>query len=159
MVAEAQVISKSSDTLAPVEVARRSGEVFVDALTLAELQFQLVELDLHDAQRRLTSGLSLLSIGALVGASTLPALIGAVSLGLAQIAKIELWIALLINVGVALFISICAMIVGTRKLKLQGGVFTRSRKEWRQNVKWLKAMLSHPEKHHRYSNEVNGTAK
>ncbi len=156
MVAETQMNTKSNDTLAPVAVARGTGEVLVDALTLAELQFQLAELDLLDARRRLTGGVSLLTFGAVVGASTLPALIGALSLALSQLAKLELWIALLINVGVALLISICAMAIGLRRLRFHGVLFTRSRNEWRQNVKWLKAMLRHSGGRRRDGSESNG---
>lgn len=141
MVAEAQVKTSVNDTLAPVAVARGTGEVLVDALTLAELQFQLAELDLHDARRRLTGGISLLTFGAVFGASTIPALIGALSLALAQIAKMELWIALLINVGLFLLLAIVALAIGAQRLRFHKGLFNRSRQEWRQNMKWLKSML------------------
>lgn len=141
MVAETKVNPASSDTLAPLAVARGTGEVLVDAMTLAELQFQLAELDLQDAKQRLTGGVSLLAIGAVLGASTIPALLGACGLFLAQAAKMELGVALLIVVGITLLIAAAILAWGWRKLQFRGVLFTRSRSEWRQNAKWLKAML------------------
>lgn len=141
MVAQTQVSSSASETLAPLAVARGTGEVLVDALTLAELQIQLAELDLQEAKQRLTGAVSLLTIGAVLGASTIPVFLGACALTIAQNTKMELSVALFITVAAALLLSIGILAWGARKLKFRGILFTRSRSEWRQNAKWLKAML------------------
>lgn len=141
MVAETKMSNSTTDTLAPIAVARGTGEVLVDAMTLAELQMQLAELDFYDAKQRLTGGLSLLTAGVVIGASTLPVLLVACGLALSQAAKIDLSLSLFITVGAALLVSLFVLLLGKRKLRFQGVLFQRSRNEWRQNVKWLKAML------------------
>jgi cytochrome c biogenesis protein CcdA len=141
MVAQTQVKSSAGDTLAPLAVARGTGEVLVDALTLAELQFQLAELDLQDAKRRLQGGMVLVAAGAVLGVSAIPLLLGACALALTKVTQMELYVALFIMVGAALIVSGAILVWGSRKLKLKGLLFARSRSEWRQNAKWLKAML------------------
>lgn len=140
MVAETKM-NTSSDTLAPIAVARGTGEVLVDAMTLAELQVQLAELDLYDAKNRLTGGITLLTAGVVIGASTIPVLLAACGLALSQAAKLDLALSLFITVGAALLVALCILLIGKRKLRFQGVLFQRSRNEWRQNAKWLKAML------------------
>lgn len=141
MVAEAKVNSTGNSTIAPIAVARSTGEVLVDAMTLAELQMQLAELDFYDAKRRLSGGVSLLTLGAAMGIATFPVLLGACGLALSEATNLSVAVSLFIVVGATLVLSIVILMLGRRKLRFQGILFERSKAEWRQNAKWLKAML------------------
>ena len=141
MVAETPMNSTAIDASAPLAVARSTGEALVDALTLAELQLQLAEVDLHDAWKRLTSGLVFLSVGAILGVSTIPPFIVAISLAIADAANLELWISLLLTGAVALLVAVGSFAWGWRAIKRRGVLFARSRAELRQNARWFKSIL------------------
>lgn len=141
MVAETTMNTTAAEPAAPVAVARSTGEALVDAFTLAELQLQLAEADLNDAWKRVFRGILLLTAGAVLGVSTLPPLIVAISLAIADAATMKLWVALLLSVAAVMMAAGACLAWGWWAIKRRGVLFARSRAELRQNAKWFKSIL------------------
>jgi uncharacterized membrane protein YqjE len=141
MVAETQVNQDGKSQSAPATVARSAGELMADAMTLAELQFSLAEIDLRSAWRRLMGGVFLVAMGLLFAIATLPVILAALALAISALAPMELWLAMLITVGGALFVAAIILLWGIWRLRRRGALFARSKEELRQNTKWFKSVL------------------
>ena len=144
MVAETQVNPKNgkngSSTASP-GVARSTGELLADALTLAELQGKLLTIDVQDDLRKLITPLVLLATGAVLGLSCLPIVLVTVALGLIAGAELAPWLAFLISLGIGLAVAAVLLAAGVWCLRNQLTFFVRSRAEWQQNVRWFKSLV------------------
>jgi len=122
-------------------VARNTGELLSDALTLAELQGKLLAIDVQDDLRQLITPLVLLVIGAVLGLSCLPVAMVTIALGLIAGAELEPWLAFLTVLLSGAIIAAGFMVLGVWFLRNELTFLTRSRAEWQQNVRWFKGMV------------------
>jgi len=141
MASQASIDNGFAEESAPVAVARNTSEVLVDAITLAELQAQLAQLDLQAALVRWKRSFLFVLTGSVLLLAALPPLILAAGHGLAAAFALELWASHGIAAGVALVIAAILIGWGIRKLESPKASFARSREEWRQNLVWLKKTL------------------
>jgi membrane protein DedA with SNARE-associated domain len=140
MVAETQV-NPPNGSSAPLAMARNTGELLSDALTLTELQGKLLALDLQDDLSKLITPLILLAAGAVLALSCLPLALVTIAFGLVAGAHLEPWLALLIALAIGLACAACLVAAGAWCLRSQLTFLSRSRVEWKQNVQWFKSVV------------------
>jgi membrane protein DedA with SNARE-associated domain len=140
MVAETQV-NPPNGSSAPLAMARNTGELLSDALTLTELQGKLLALDLQDDLSKLITPLILLAAGAVLALSCLPLALVTIAFGLVAGAHLEPWLALLIALAIGLACAACLVAAGAWYLRSQLTFLSRSRVEWKQNVQWFKSVV------------------
>ncbi len=132
--------TNGADSSPPQEVARNTGELLSDAMTLAELQGKLLLLDVQSDLQKLIRPIAMIAVGALVLLASLP--IGLATLGMGLIAAgLEPWIAFLISFAAGLVIA--GLLVGLGVWYLFHGLsfLERSRNEWDQNRRWFKGLI------------------
>jgi protein-S-isoprenylcysteine O-methyltransferase Ste14 len=112
-----------------------------DALTLAELQVQLLTVDLRDARRGAGTALSQVLIGAVLALGCVPVLILAAAHLLIEIAE---WPASGAYAVGAILAAVAAMILlrlGWRRTSQALATVQRSRTELLETLRWLKESL------------------
>lgn len=129
------------DNSPPQAVARNTGELLADAMTLAELQGKLLLHDVRSDLRNLMIPLVLIVMGSLLVIACLPMALAALALGLVAAGIEELWIAFLISLGVGALLAVCLLAGGVWYLFHGLSFLARSRSEWDQNVRWFKGLL------------------
>jgi hypothetical protein len=127
-----------------------------DLVTLAELQGQLLATDLRDGARQAKTPAVLLVVAPVLALSALPVLL----LGCARLlANGAGWSesASLLTVG-AIALALAAVLgwLGWARLQKALSVVTRSREEFTENVRWLKAALSRRSKVEGLRSKVRG---
>jgi membrane protein DedA with SNARE-associated domain len=141
MVAQTQVKPTNGSNSPPLAVARGTGELFSDALTLVELQGRLLSIDVGNDLRRLIVPAVLLVSGAVMGLSCLPILLVALALGIMAAWNLAPWLAFLIALGVGAFVAAILLAVGGWFLRNKLTFLSRSRSQWQQNVNWFKSVV------------------
>ncbi len=121
-------------------IARNATEFVGDVVTLGELQFKLLTLDLRDGSRKLLLPLTLVAIGGCCVIGGVTVLLA--SLGIALRAYLPLWGALLCAGLAGLVIGGGFLAVATRLLTHPAAILDRSRTEWNKNLQWFKSALS-----------------
>ena len=143
MVAQTSVVDRTNgaDNSPPRAMARNTGELLADAMTLVELQSKLLLLDVQADVRKLITPLVLILIGAVLGFACLPVALTALALGVSAATEMELWVAFSISLMVGL--AIAGILLGAGVWYLLHGLtfLARSRNEWNQNVRWFKNLL------------------
>jgi hypothetical protein len=122
-------------------VRRHLGELVHDALTLAELQVELLKVDLRDARRGAAWALALVGMGAVLALGSIPVLLFAAAHGL--IVGFDWpapWAYLAVG-GVAAMIAGLLAWWGTRQVSAAIGTFDRSRSELKETLQWFKGSL------------------
>lgn len=140
MVAQTQVKPTNGSTSAPLAVARNTGELLSDALTLAELQARLLVIDVETDLKRLITPAILLAAGAVMALSCLPIVLVTIALGLIAGAGLQPWLAFLASVGIGLVLAAILVAAGVWFLRNKLTFLARSRTEWQQNVRWFKSV-------------------
>jgi len=141
MVAETQMNSTNGSPTPPQAVARNTGELLADAMTLAELQGKLLALDVQDDLRKFIAPLVMLVTGAVLGLSCLPVALVTIALGLVAGAGLEPWVAFLLTLLVGVTLAAGLVLGGVWYLRSELTFLARSRAEWQQNVRWFKGMV------------------
>jgi len=140
MVAQTQINPTNGSPSPPVAVARSTGELLSDALTLVELQSKLLAIDVEDDLQRLITPVILLATGAVLGLSCLPIVLVTIALGLIAGAELAPWLAFLIALAIGAGVAAILLAVGIWFLRNKLTFLSRSRSEWQQNVKWFKSV-------------------
>jgi hypothetical protein len=116
-------------------------EFILDVLTLAELQANLVGLNLKEAAQKAALPVGLLVVSlTLLAASTVIALIGA-SLLLASLVAIHPGLAMILIAGVVIVIASPIAVFGLIRLRSSLDSLRPSGEEVKRNLAWLRAML------------------
>jgi hypothetical protein len=122
-------------------VAQSSAEFLHDLVTLAELQVQLVALDGKQGLTRLVTPVAGVLFGAILALGCVPVALATIALVLTETTDLSPARSFAIVVGVGgvvalLLIAGCAWLL-KRSLKM----FSRSQREWQQNIRWFKETL------------------
>jgi uncharacterized membrane protein YqjE len=113
-----------------------------DVLTLAELQARLLAVDLSEGRTRAVRAAALLVGGLLLAIGTVPVLL--LGLGWLLIRQFQ-WseaAAFLTTSGLAACAACALAAFGWKRLQTSLAVLTRSRRELRENIEWLKQALA-----------------
>ena len=142
MVAQAEVDrTNGAENSPPRAMARNTGELLSDAMTLAELQSKLLLVDVKHDLRQLIAPLALIVIGALLVLAALPIALSAVALALDSGTDLQLWAAFAVTFAGAILIAGGMVGGGVWYLLHRLSFLARSRSEWDQNVRWFKNLL------------------
>jgi uncharacterized membrane protein YqjE len=116
------------------------GDVASDVTSLAELQFQLLAVDIAESKKQLTIPLVLLLGGLVIlfGAGAVSLL--TVAACLHEFAELSISASLGIVALGGIVISSCVLAVALLGLRKSVTCFERSRSEWKENVEWLKQL-------------------
>jgi hypothetical protein len=116
-----------------------------DAVTLAELQAQLLQVDLRNwLTATLTPTVVLAVVAATAALASLPVLLFSVAHYLVDATDLSLASSLLIAAGIGLLTAAICGFLAYRTLTRSSGAFTRFRTELARNLQWLKQVLSRP---------------
>lgn len=126
---------------APQAMARNTGELLGDAMTLAELQGKLFLVDVQDDLRRLIMPVALLGTGVVLALTCLPIAMVTIALGLVAGAELAPWLAFLITLGGGLAIALLLILAGIWYFRHGLTFLNRSRAEWDQNIRWFKSLV------------------
>lgn len=141
MVAQTSINPTNGSNSPPLAVARGTGELLSDALTLAELQGQLLVIDVQGDLRRLIAPAVLLVAGTVLAVSCWPILLVALALGFMAAWNLAPWLAFLLALGCGLLLAAILIAAGAWLLRHNLKFLVRSRAQWKQNVKWFKSVV------------------
>jgi hypothetical protein len=142
MVDQAQQIDGRPAETPPRAVARSTGELLNDLVTLAELQGKLCLVDARDGVNKLLTPAIIFAAGVMIGLGCVPVALAALALALVELVKLTyaqaFGIALL--AGIVLAGGLCWGAIGY--LRCCFHIFDRTQIEWHQNLKWGKDALA-----------------
>ena len=141
MVAQTQIAPTNGNSSPPQAFVRNTGELVSDAMTLAELQGQLLVIDFKDDLQRLLWPIGFLVAGAIVALGCLPIVLVTLALGIMAGTGWPPWLAFLTSLSVGLVLA--AGLIGGAIWQLRSGLtfLVRSRSEWQQNLAWFKSLV------------------
>jgi uncharacterized membrane protein YqjE len=133
----------------PAGVGRSVSGLAHDVITLAELQAQLLAVDLRDSRSRAALPVALLISGVLLALGTVPVLLLGIGWLLVMHAGWTEGTAFLTVGGSAIVLAAAITWIGSQRLRSAITVLTRSCQELSENIQWLKQTLKRPPGHHR----------
>lgn len=119
-------------------------ELAHDAVTLGELQMELLKADAEDWTQRFVPPVLALAATLGIALGTIPVLLHVLAYGLIEGAGWSHWLSFLVAGVAGLALAGILGTIGWSRLRKSFHVFERSREEMRQNVNWLKHVLSQP---------------
>jgi membrane-bound ClpP family serine protease len=127
--------------------ARNMAHLLHDAVTLGQLQLQLLRLNCEQLKARLAAPLVALTIGLILTLFSVPMGLAGIALAFHFLAGFSWLEAVWSTFGIAFVIGLACVVYGVMLLRSIPNVFESSRVEWSQNIERLKEMLrksSHP---------------
>lgn len=124
-------------------VARSLGELAHDAVTLADLQVELLKTELRNEVGGTVKSVLLLVFAVVVILGCVPVLLMSLAYALVELADFSQALSLLIATLVGLVIAGSLAALGWRKLRNDSITLQRSRDEFSRNVDWIKQVLKH----------------
>lgn len=131
----------------PKALARSVGQFGSDAMTLVELQLQLVWEDLRDFSRQAGLGLAAMVFGAACALGGLPVVVFGIGEMLIYFFGWERWATLLALGCTSLFVSAGLIYFGVKKIFLNLATFERSKSELVRNLEWLRNLNARTSRH------------
>lgn len=113
-----------------------------DIVSLGELQAQLVAADVRESAQKARTPVVLLVIGAVAGLGGMPVLLIAFAEALYDLAGLPRWLSYLASGAAAIASAILLLLIAWKQSEAIISVFTRSRTELSENVRWIKYALS-----------------
>ena len=110
-------------------------------MTLAELQIELLKVDVQDGLKPLIAPVTLMIAGAIVLLGCIPVLLAALALGLIAAGLVD-WQAFLAASAIGLAVAAIIGTLGWWRLRKLPAVFGRSRDEFKNNVAWVKGAFT-----------------
>jgi hypothetical protein len=133
---------KKPEQLPPRAMRRNLGQLGNDVVTLAELQVELLQVDMRDWLRACTMPMILLAAGVLLGLASFPVLLLSLAYALGQVTEWSLAVRLLAASGAGLIVAGIFAVVAVHLLRRDAKILSRSTAELRRNVRWLKEVLT-----------------
>lgn len=124
-------------------VARSMAELGHDAVTLAELQTELLQSELRQWLRGAATPAILLVSAVIVILGCVPVILLTLAYGLVEFAELSRALSLLIAATVGLAVAGVAAAIGWRRLRDNSAKLARSREEFQRNIHWIKQVLKH----------------
>ena len=123
-------------------VVKNLGELGRDAITLAELQYELFKLDVAESGKRVMRWGLIMGVALVLAVACLPVLLFGLSLLVQRLTDWPQWVALLATSTAGIVIAVMCGYVSWRLLQSSLKQFRRSQTELQQNLRWLKNVLS-----------------
>ncbi len=123
--------------------ATGAGNVVHDVLTLAELQVQLLAIDVRECRARMTVPVLLLLGGFAIAFACFPIGLVAFALCLIQFFNTSYATGFLIAFLVGAILGTLMSIVGWRRVSKRMAVLKRSQHELARNLQWIKKVIDH----------------
>ncbi len=143
MVQQAKVIERNGTSQTTSHgLAWDVGAFANDALTLTELQSQLLAADLRECSRRALAPTLVLFGGLALGLASFPIALITIALGLVQFLQMTYFMAFLIAMGVGVLGSVLLCIVGWMMVRQRAAILQRSRDELVRNLSWIKRVIT-----------------
>jgi uncharacterized integral membrane protein len=126
----------------PQAVARSAGEVLHNAITLLELQWELLTTDTKLCATRFSNSALLLAGALAVLLGTVPVALAGLAYLLVTFTELPLWIALLLAALAGLLVGVLMGLAGWKHLRSALSSFDRSRDELARNLHFIKRTLA-----------------
>ena len=127
----------------PIATAQNLGHFLHRIVDLIELQFQLLTIDVRASVTSLMLPATLIMGGLAIALGGICVLLLAVAAAFHEGMGFSVSISLLLAGTIGLLLAGCSAGVGVRWLRNVGEPFDRSKKEFEDNLKWVKASLTH----------------
>jgi hypothetical protein len=135
----------SSDSSPSSDVRHGVRQLAGDVVTLAELQTNLLQVEMRQWFSLFAAPTLLLAVMAcIIVVPSLTVLLSAMAYFLAEAAQLSMAAATLISGGLGLLIAAVCALLAWRRARRCDSAFARSRVELASNIRWLKKVLSHP---------------
>jgi hypothetical protein len=125
----------------PRAIARSTGELLEDLLTLAELQLRLLVLDVRQGLVRLAIAAGAVVAGAVLLLGCVPIAIAATALCLVETTSLTLAQAFGLSLLAAVLLAAGLAATGIVYVRRRLDILERSRHEWRENAQWFRSAL------------------
>jgi uncharacterized membrane protein YqjE len=133
----------------PNQVMRRSiRQLGSDFITLAELQAELLKVDLRDWSKGIVRALAAGAIALVLLLASLPVLLMSVGYFLSESTRLSTGAGMLIAAGGAILVAAICGALAVWSLKREQGILQRFSEELGKNIRWLKEVLSSPSTAH-----------
>lgn len=130
---------------APNRVMRRSiRQLSSDVITLAELQTELLKVDLKDWSKSIIRACVAGAAALVILLASLPVLLISLGYFLEQWTELSLGASMLAAAGVGVLIAAICGSIALWSLKRDQTILQRFSEELRKNIRWLKEVLSNP---------------
>lgn len=140
-------------------VVSNFGEIVGDAATLAELQFQLLQIDAKESVRHLILPTAVTVVGLLLAAGCFPIALLALANLIHELGGLPMSASAGIAVAIGAICAVATIVAGVLGLKHAVKYFDRTISELRKNVKWLKQLKGglggDKPQHHRQRSSLN----
>jgi hypothetical protein len=121
---------------------RRPGGLAHHLIELGELQLKLLRTDVGEATQAAKIGTILMALSVVLLIAVIPILLLALTLGIEELFDLSRGVSLLITAGIATLLGIGLLWAGWNIVLRGAGKISRSRVEFKKNVKWLKQLVS-----------------
>jgi hypothetical protein len=138
---ETKMITNGRPRKSEPNVVASFSELAHDVVELAELQTQLLKLDVAASWHRMRTGVVLLVIGLCLLLGCIPVIWLAIAESLVEFADWSRTAALAVACLVALLAAGTFVLIAWQRLKSMLDAFDRSREEFNRNLAWIKSSL------------------
>lgn len=135
--------SNGAAKFTPRPVVKKVGEFAHDLVILAELQMQLLVVDLRECVKRMVTPVLVGLVGVAMGLGVFPVALAALAFVLVETLQLTIAAALGCSVLAGIVIAGALCIFSLRQLRQQTKVLERSQSEFVRNVRWIKQVLQH----------------
>ncbi|MDX1945031.1 MAG: phage holin family protein [Pirellulaceae bacterium] len=141
----------------PRAVARSTGELLEDLLTLGELQVRLLAVDAQQGVARLAMPALCFAAGLLLAVGCIPVGLAALALWIDETTTLSLAQSLGVSLLAGVVLAAILLAGGWAAFRRRCDLFARSREEWRQNAGWVRSALKRFGKTPRMPDEARTT--
>jgi hypothetical protein len=128
-------------TSPPRVVARNLAGLAHDVFALSELQAELLKIDLRHASGTIVRALLLLAVAVAIGLGCVPLLLMGIAYLLVEFAGWTYSLAFSVVAVAGLGLAGVIGLIGWQRLRGSGSALSRSRDEFRENIRWIKSNL------------------
>lgn len=138
------MIDRNGSAKSPTKtVVRNTAKLFHDAVTLVELQAELVKIEAQQSLRKTVRPVVLLIAAACLALGCTPVLLLSLAYVLIDAAGLSHGLSLLIAGCAGLIVAVAVIAVAIRRLTHGVIGFSRSIEEFKRNISWMKQALQH----------------
>ncbi len=144
MVDQTTKLNRNGERITPSgHMGRNVSGLAHDLMTLFELQFQLLRVDLKAGVRRAIVPIAAMAVGAVLIFTALLLLVSAVAMLVQESTDLSAGASFAITGGSAILLAAVMMFAAWLKLRTSFDVLSRSRQEFKENLRSIKSALKH----------------